>query len=56
MTLDPGLRRKDLPGNMLCTDIFEHRLLVGGCVECHPERSEGSKVPGTMVLTLLAMV
>ena len=37
-------------------NIFEHRLLVGGCVECHPERSEGSKVPGTMVLTLLAMV
>ena len=35
---------------------LEHRLLVGGCVECHPERSEGSKVPGTMVLTLLAMV
>jgi hypothetical protein len=27
MTLDSGLRRNDLPGIMICPNIFEHRLL-----------------------------
>jgi hypothetical protein len=29
MTLDSGLRRKDVQGIPLCPDIFEHRLLGG---------------------------
>ena len=29
MTLDSGLRWNDVPGIMLCPDIFEHRLLEG---------------------------
>ncbi len=36
MTLDSGLRRNDVPGIMLCPDIFEHRLLVI-ISKCHPE-------------------
>jgi hypothetical protein len=28
MTLDSGLRRNDVPGIMLCPDIFEARLIA----------------------------
>ena len=33
MTLDPGLRRNDVPGIMLCPDILEHRLSEIGTSE-----------------------
>ncbi len=54
LPLDSGLRRNDVPGIVLCQDIFEHRLIVVSS-KCHPELSEGSKVPGNMVLTPSAM-